>query len=725
MKLHPPRTSIRSKLLLVALALLLIPWMGYQYVREMKSFLLQGQENALLLTARAISTVLHNRPELFNPETDVPKLIGEDRDLYAYPLSRYIQLDGLTADWEEFLDQARRYTNEYRLECKASYDPESLSFSNVLGYRGRYLYALFRVKDDVRVYRDLRYRRLDNSDHLRITLQDPYGQVTRYLLSGSEPGRLSTYLMDPDWRSAQTGEPLYDVRGVWRETDEGYVIEVRFPRFMISANSRLAFAVVDVDDPAQRQVDRVISTSPKPGAEKLGRVLLQSPEIIKILKGLDRPIARIWILDQELRVRALVGNLQNPGGTTVASGDADPATSWLHDRLSPVYRLILKSPAKEFRDVSGDVTHRKDAALRRVLTGQPQTERRPSLDRRTEILMAAQPIWTGGEVSGVVVVEQSSNEVLGLQNQALENVVSVTLLVFLVVTAALITFASRLTLRIRSLRDAAEDAIGPEGRVRHKSITAEAHARDEIGDLSRSISDMLKRLHQHTRYLEAMPDTLAHELSNPLNVVNSSLDNLQQLVPKHAEGGKYIERAKNGITRLGAILTDLTEAASLEEALNAGEGEQFFLDELVTSYVGGYRLSHPDRVFTLEIPQQPLPMYGKPDHIAQMLDKLIDNAVDFGAPQTPIVIRVVKNDSHAKLHVLNEGALLPDGMRARLFDPMVSVGKKRANQSRLGLGLYVVRLIAEFHRGKIEAANRKDVKGAVFTVHLPLSSVTP
>ena len=64
-KRSPPRTrglSIRTKLLLVSLALLLIPWMGYQYVRDMKGFLLQGQENALSLTARAVSTVLHDRP---------------------------------------------------------------------------------------------------------------------------------------------------------------------------------------------------------------------------------------------------------------------------------------------------------------------------------------------------------------------------------------------------------------------------------------------------------------------------------------------------------------------------------------------------------------------------------------------------------------------------------------------------------------------------------------
>jgi len=52
-----------------------------------------------------------------------------------------------------------------------------------------------------------------------------------------------------------------------------------------------------------------------------------------------------------------------------------------------------------------------------------------------------------------------------------------------------------------------------------------ARTKDELGDLSRSISSMLQRLNQHTRYLERMPDTLAHELSNPLNVVNSSIDN--------------------------------------------------------------------------------------------------------------------------------------------------------------------------------------------------------
>ena len=63
--------SIRTKLLLVAMLLLLVPWMSYVYVRDMKSFLLSGQEDALSLTARAVAQVLHDRPELFTPNDEL------------------------------------------------------------------------------------------------------------------------------------------------------------------------------------------------------------------------------------------------------------------------------------------------------------------------------------------------------------------------------------------------------------------------------------------------------------------------------------------------------------------------------------------------------------------------------------------------------------------------------------------------------------------------------
>ena len=64
---------------------------------------------------------------------------------------------------------------------------------------------------------------------------------------------------------------------------------------------------------------------------------------------------------------------------------------------------------------------------------------------------------------------------------------------------------------------------------------------------------------------------------------------------------------------------------------------------------------------------------------------------------------------------------LPEKMRDRLFDPMVSACKKKASQSRLGLGLYVVRLIAEYHGGDASAENRDEPLGVAVTMRLLLA----
>lgn len=717
--------SIRSKLLFATLALLLIPWMGYEYVRDMKSFLLQGQENALNLTARAIATVLHDKPELFDPEKGAPEVIGGTDDIFAYSLPNYIRLDGDLADWGDQLDQATWVDGSFNQMCGPDYEPRSLSYSQVVGYRGPYLYAGFDVTDDQVVMRDPTMRRLNNSDHIRFYLENPGGPVKRYLLTGREPGRMSVYLMDDNWEYALSGEPNYDLSAEWRLSDAGYRVEIRIPRFLAGSQSRLGFVVADVDDDVERRVEKRLTSSSIDIDEKapLNHLFIHSPEIAKILRGLDRPVTRIWVLDRQQRVRAVVGNLASERSDPAAppQGILGLAVQAYQGILSKVYNMILDTSSEEFVDVSADVSRRDEETFRKALSGIPQTQRRQSLDERTEILMAAHPIWSGDQALGVVVVEQSTDEVLSQHKRVLENVVAVTLLVLIVITAALLLFASRITIRIRRLRNDAEKAIGPDGRVRDANIKAERDTRDEIGDLSRSMSGMLGRLTQYTRYLEGLPDTLAHELNNPLNVVNSSLDNLQLEVPATRDS-KYMERAKKGTVRLGSILRNLTEAANLEEALRTEVQEEFDLVELVSSYVEGYQQSNPEQKFDLDIRNAPIHVRGTPDLIAQMLDKLADNALDFSKADSPILVRLDKLNGHALLTVLNEGSKLPETMTDRLFDPMVSVGKKNAKQSRLGLGLYVVRLIAEYHDGGVSAHNRTDTTGAEFTVTLPLAA---
>jgi two-component system sensor histidine kinase ChvG len=717
------RVSIRYKLLLVIPTLLLIPWMGYQYVREMKSFALQGQEEALQLTARAIATVLHDRPELFSAETTSPEADSNIGDLQVMSLDHPLTMDGKLDDWGRLAENAGHYSVP-RLLKKPDEKESDLSFNHVLGSWGRYLYALFIVRDDKVVLRDTSYRRLDNSDYLRIYLRDDKDTMTRYAVIASKTGRMDVYLMDEDWRYPLTGDPIYSIVGYFQKLDHGYAVELRLPGSMVSGDAQLAIAIGDVDDIKERKLKTVLGTSASKNTTELGKVLIPSPEINRILQGLDKPGTRIWIIDQNKYVRALVGDLSAAENSIrkLSGSNMKTLQLWMDYILQPVFKTILKTPAEDFKDLPDDTRKRNEAVIYQVLDGKPATDRRPSLDQRAELLMAAHPIRNKDKVLGAVIVERSSNNIVALQNQLLQNLIAITVIVFALVAAALMTFAWRLTRRIRRLSMASGHAINPEGRLRDEHGLPDTRAGDEIGDLSRSISGMLLRLSHYTSYLERMPDTLAHELNNPLNVVNSSLENLGTQHPDISQS-KYMTRARNGVNRLGSLLASLTEAGNLEEALKTEHHEKFNLNEMLAMFIEGYQESHPKfkQGFITQLPEHQVMLDGSPDHIAQMLDKLLDNAMDFCVAGQPISLSLSIWNHHAILKIMNIGKAFPPGMEERLFDPMISLRHTGDSRSHLGMGLHIVRLIANAHGGTVAARNNEAGNGVVFEIKLQLA----
>lgn len=711
--------SIKTKLTWIALSLLVIPWMGYHYVQEMQEFLLRGQQDAQLLAANGIATVLNDRSELFNPDTGVQELLGDKNDLYAHELPNPIQLDGEINDWEPIVDQTNYYTGDVPYSCEAGDDPDDFSLANVIGYHGDDLYVLFEVNDQSVVYRDLGRLQLDTSDQIRILLQLPSGELRHYLMVARGPGRMSIYLVNEEWKLPVRGDAVTTFIAEMAETEWGYRIELRIPRNVIGTRSRLGYSAVDVDDPDTPTIEATLSTSPRREGDEPGQILLNSPELTKILKGLDRPQSRIWILDREQRVRAVVGGLS----AEPAQPEIDESTLSIFARTlrraERFFDRLLKRPSEQFVDVPRDVTYRPEKIFSSILRGEAIVEARPSLDQKAQIIVAGYPIRSRGDILGAVVVEQSSNAILAQQYFLLRSLTLVTILVFAFVLFALLIFAWRLTARIRRLYQTTEKAITAEGRVLEDRIPSRTYPRDELGDLGRSITSMLTRLSGYTRYLEGMPDTLAHELNNPLNVVSSSLEILESEMPD-ARQNKHMQRAQNGIGRLRAILTSLTEAANLEEAMRDEIKERLDITVLVSEVVGGYHTSYPDYVFHLQIESRPLNVDGSPDHLAQMLDKLVDNAVQFSQPGNAIIIRLREFDGQVLISVLNEGPFIAEQIRDRLFDPMVSYGKTNAKHSHLGLGLFVVRLISEYHNGTAYAVNRTDTQGVAVTVAIPL-----
>lgn len=713
--------SIRTKLMIVALFLLLIPLMSYIYVRDMKQFLVKGQESALSLTARAISTVLHDRPELFSNNNE-QEAESSSSDVYVVPLANYIRLDGNIDDWGDQIQQAKEIFKPNLNEDAQ----KEVEIKHLLGYRGSFLYAFFDVKDNNFLFRGKEALRLDTSDHIRLSIKIPYQAETKYVISAREAGPMSTYLVQQDWTYPLDGSPNKNIKAELKINRLGYTIEARIPRFMLSNNAEIQIQIVDVDKQT-REIERVISTTSVKGSdgEDFSKILLQTPEIDNILKGLKRSDARIWVLDSDKNVRTVVGNLSSQSlEKEVVNSKSETTIEKIqrlyNDFLGKIFNLILEDSTSAVNDYEKDTLSRSDILLESALNGNLVTDRRKSLDEKTVIIMAANPIWSGSTVIGSVIVEQSSNEVLSTQREILENVISVTLIVLLVVFTSILYFASRLTIRIRRLRDSAEISIDRYGRFKTDSRLAESRAGDEVGDLSRSIGDMLNRLSQYTQYLRGLPDTLAHEVSNPLNVVNSSLENLSNEFP-NSKNSTYYKRAQKGLKRIQSILKNLTEAANLEQAMEADTFVIFDISKLVSSYSEVYQSSNPDKFFVFDALAKPLIVEGTPDHIAQMLDKLIDNAMDFAENGTPIILRVRRDGDMAVLEIINEGSFLPTNMDERVFEPMVSLGRKDATKTRLGMGLYLVKLIVTYHGGTVKAQNLKTKKGVKFIVSLPIA----
>jgi signal transduction histidine kinase len=290
---------------------------------------------------------------------------------------------------------------------------------------------------------------------------------------------------------------------------------------------------------------------------------------------------------------------------------------------------------------------------------------------------------------------------------------NVTVIAMLVVAGVLLGYASLLSRRIRRLSTAAEQALE---RDKIEFTLPSSDSADEIGDLSRSFGYVLGQLGDYNEYLRTLASKLSHELRTPLAIVSSSLDNLEHEALSDSAVA-YTARAKDGADRLHKILSAMSEASRVEELMKDADTEEFDVRAVLDAAVNAYRDVYAERSFVFDCDGNRYPASGSPELLIQMLDKLVDNAVSFSAEGDEIAVALSIDGDETRIDVTNPGPPLPERMRTQMFDSMVSMRPHKDNK-HLGLGLYIAKLIAEGHGGRIEADN---IEGGVrFSVLLPL-----
>jgi len=660
--------SLRFKLLLVALSTLALPWAGWQFVRQTETLLRQGQEQALLASAGTLAKAFA-ASGLDWPAAPV---------LYVHRLAQRITIDGYADDWAEL--------SPYAQSLGPAQDTQKLRV--LLGENTDGLYLLAEVRDATRTRVDASDSRAAVSDHIDLVLV--HGDDSRhYLIASAAPG---AFVARSDAAQSALPERL---AGEWQEDGSGYRVELRIPDTL-----RPEGIGVGVYDAAAPSSDRPIPRALLAYDERAG----------KTLATLEPDHLRARIVDTDAWLVADAGALQ--------SQPSSPAESeGLFSRL--VYHSLIAPALTGSSALTGDAPRIDAAEIWQALSGVAATSWRAADTGDGVVLAAAVPLHTAGEVRGALVLEQANRALPLLANRALFGLAGATLAALAIAGLILLLFGASLSFRIRRLRNAAERATRTSGRLHGPMPLADSD--DELGDLARSFGKLFDEVGAYTDYLRSLASKLSHELNTPLAIVKSSLDNLDhQALP--ADARAYAARARDGAERLGKIVRAMSEAGRIERAIAAADAEDFDLTALVGGCAEGYRALAGGRELRVNLPTVPLPFHGAPELIAQALDKLFDNARSFTPDDGWIEVTLDSADSGAAIRIANSGPALPAAMQERLFDSLVSVrdagARKDGDTPHLGLGLYVVRLVAELHRGSAQARNLPDGRGVEFTLRL-------
>lgn len=662
--------NLRRQLLLVSLLLITLPWAGCQYVREMEKALQSGQEQALLATARAVATVAGDKPELIYPDLQRWQNPGlAEQQLFASAAHGPIIVDGYADGWEGPV-HGEFGTLSYRART-----------------RGPLLYLLLTVSDEQVIYHDPRQSRRPTGDHLVLRT----GKHGRYLISTAAPGPVQGRF---ERRGHSMGwEPR--IRGQWQDSLEGFTIELEIPLSMLG--ERLGLYLVDDDGADQRIVGNIT-----PGQSHVPW-LIYPPQALQTLMS---PFAvgglQLELVDVHQWRIAQSGLLFNQAQAQVPD---QQQANWL---LRAIYRAVLKGqplPESPEGPRPGQYAGPQYDLAR---AGQPSTAwySQPELPSQ-KLLSAVAPVYSGGDVSGLIIARQNSQQYLSLTDLAFNRLLYYSLTAMGLAGVGLLAYASLLSWRIRKLSRASALVFRSDGSLADDFPVSQSA--DEIGELSRQYGALLDRLREYTDYLRGLSRKLSHELRTPIAVIQSSLDNLEQ---EPAQSDIYLQRAREGLSRLGNILTAMSEATRLEESVHRNNPEQFDLADLLRQLFAVYESVYADHRLQLDCAPGEQLMLGVPDLIAQMMDKLVDNAASFAPAGGTITLRL---DATGAVEVENQGPLLPEAMQKQLFDSMVSL-REKSDRVHLGLGLHIVRLIADFHSAQVQARNLQDGSGVVFRI---------
>jgi len=260
---------------------------------------------------------------------------------------------------------------------------------------------------------------------------------------------------------------------------------------------------------------------------------------------------------------------------------------------------------------------------------------------------------------------------------------------------------------------------GEQVNVYAQDISARKQAEEELKRKETALQEADRRKDEFLA-------VLSHELRNPLAPIRNSLYILKRAAP----GGEQALRAHAVIERqvnhMGRLVSDLLDVSRIARGKIQLQPERIDLREVVTRTVEDHRSVFGPRGIAVQsrVPKDPVWVNGDATRLSQALGNLLQNAAKFTDRGGAVLVDLRYQDESALLRVRDTGVGIAPEMIPRLFEPFTQADATLARSTGgLGLGLALVKGLAELHGGDVQASSGGLGKGAEFTIRIPLAAL--
>jgi two-component system, OmpR family, sensor histidine kinase ChvG len=334
--------------------------------------------------------------------------------------------------------------------------------------------------------------------------------------------------------------------------------------------------------------------------------------------------------------------------------------------------------------------------------------------KRSVTLYRAVPVMMNGKVTGAVVASRNTFPIL----QDLYAIRLGVMRIFLasVVVAILVSlfFSATILAPLRQLRVDARSILDRRGRIRGHFKGSKRL--DEIGELSRALERITRRLETHVHAIETFTADVSHEFKNPLASIRTANDMVADVVDP-AVRKRFVQMIDQEVARMERLLSGVREVSRIDAQLVREERHPVVIGELLSKIVEGFRLREGERVrFELDVAGEPV-VEASEDRLLQVYENLLDNAVSFSPDGGVVRISASVSEGVVVTRVSDEGSGISEPHMNRIFDRFFTYRPDASRRSHTGLGLAIVKTIVQGYGGTISASNAE--KGAVFEIRLP------